>query len=140
MIATVLVVSIRGDQAVNEVKLQNELTNLANQYSAKTVLLDGTRRRSAMGGYSFIGYIAPDTWNNIFADSSCIPSSCGWLIKQLLSWNFLSLVPIVRLPVGANWGNSDGAVGRRTKRQSDPFLAKLNRQRHRGGTHFPAGD
>jgi len=60
---TVLVlVSIRGDQ-VNEVKLQNELTNLANQYSAKTVRLDGTRRRSAteMGGYSFtLGYIAPD--------------------------------------------------------------------------------
>jgi len=36
---TVLVlVSIRGDQEVNEVKLHNELTNLANQYSAKTIL------------------------------------------------------------------------------------------------------
>ena len=36
---TVLVlISIRGDQEINEVKLQNELTKLAPQFSAKTIL------------------------------------------------------------------------------------------------------
>ncbi len=36
---TVLVlVSIRGDQEVNEVKLQNELTKLASEYGAKTII------------------------------------------------------------------------------------------------------
>jgi len=53
---TVLVlVSIRGDQEVNEVKLHNELTNLANQYSAKTILALTVPDAEAteMGGYSF---------------------------------------------------------------------------------------
>ena len=30
--------SIRGDQEVNEVKLQNELTKLAPQFGAKTII------------------------------------------------------------------------------------------------------
>jgi len=56
---TVLVlVSIRGDQEVNEVKLHNELTNLKpiQNYPPFDV-----RRRTEMGGYSFtLSYIAPN--------------------------------------------------------------------------------
>lgn len=62
---TVLVlVSIRGDQVVNEVKLQNELTNLANQYNAKTVLALTVPDAEAQQKWAVnslpLGYIAPD--------------------------------------------------------------------------------
>ncbi len=62
---TVLVlVSIRGDQVVNEVKLQNELTNLANQYTAKTVLALTVPDAEAQQKWAVnslpLGYIAPD--------------------------------------------------------------------------------
>ena len=62
---TVLVlVSIRGDQEVNEVKLQNELTKLANQYGGKTVLTltvpDVEAQRKWATQPLPLGYIAPD--------------------------------------------------------------------------------
>jgi prolyl-tRNA synthetase len=62
---TVLVlVSIRGDQEVNEVKLQNELTKLAGQYGAKTVLklavLDADAQKNWSAKPLPLGYIAPD--------------------------------------------------------------------------------
>ncbi len=62
---TVLVlVSIRGDQEVNEVKLQNELTKLAGQYGAKTVLKLTVPDADAQKNWSAkplpLGYIAPD--------------------------------------------------------------------------------
>jgi prolyl-tRNA synthetase len=62
---TVLVlVSIRGDQEVNEVKLQNELTKLASQYGAKTVLKLAVPDADAQKKWAAkplpLGYIAPD--------------------------------------------------------------------------------
>lgn len=62
---TVLVlVSIRGDQEVNEVKLQNELTKLANQYGGKTVLTLTVPDVEAQQKWATqplpLGYIAPD--------------------------------------------------------------------------------
>lgn len=62
---TVLVlVSIRGDQAVNEVKLQNELTKRRDQYGAKTVLalsvLDAEEGQKCFALPLPLGYIAPD--------------------------------------------------------------------------------
>jgi len=62
---TVLVlVSIRGDQEVNEVKLQNELTRLSNQYGAKTVLAltvpDVEAQQKWANKPLPLGYIAPD--------------------------------------------------------------------------------
>jgi prolyl-tRNA synthetase len=62
---TVLVlVSIRGDQEVNEVKLQNELTKLAPQYDAKTILamtVPDAESQSTWAAKSLpLGYIAPD--------------------------------------------------------------------------------
>lgn len=62
---TVLVlVIIRGDQQVNEVKLQNELTRLADQYGAKTVLSLTVPDTAAQQKWATsplpLGYIAPD--------------------------------------------------------------------------------
>ncbi|MEH2169851.1 MAG: proline--tRNA ligase [Nostoc sp.] len=62
---TVLVlVSIRGDQEVNEVKLQNELTKLASEYGAKTIIsldVPNIEAQQAWTAKSLpLGYIAPD--------------------------------------------------------------------------------
>ncbi|MGQ4649304.1 proline--tRNA ligase [Lyngbya aestuarii] len=62
---TVLVlVNIRGDQDVNEVKLQNELVRLADQYSAKTLLAltvpDAATQQKWASKSLPLGYIAPD--------------------------------------------------------------------------------
>ncbi|WP_026732128.1 proline--tRNA ligase [Fischerella sp. PCC 9605] len=62
---TVLVlVSIRGDQEVNEIKLQNELTKLASQYGAKTILKlavpDADAQKKWTAKSLPLGYIAPD--------------------------------------------------------------------------------
>jgi len=62
---TVLVlVSIRGDQDVNEVKLNNELVRQAEQYNAKTLLSltvpDATAQQKWASKLLPLGYIAPD--------------------------------------------------------------------------------
>lgn len=62
---TVLVlVSIRGDQDVNEVKLNNELVKLAEQYNAKTLLSltvpDAAAQQKWASKPLPLGYIAPD--------------------------------------------------------------------------------
>jgi prolyl-tRNA synthetase len=62
---TVLVlVSIRGDQDVNEVKLFNELTKVADQYKAKTVLSitvpDENAQQKWVAKALPLGYMAPD--------------------------------------------------------------------------------
>ncbi|MBE7382753.1 MAG: proline--tRNA ligase [Leptolyngbya sp. SIO1E4] len=62
---TVLVlVSIRGDQDVNDVKLQNELTKLAGNYEASTVISLDVPDEAAQGKWAAkplpLGYIAPD--------------------------------------------------------------------------------
>jgi len=62
---TVLVlVIIRGDQEVNEVKLQNELTKLASQYGAQTVLAltvpDTEAQQKWASSPLPLGYIAPN--------------------------------------------------------------------------------
>ncbi|GAX37420.1 proline--tRNA ligase [Nodularia sp. NIES-3585] len=62
---TVLVlVNIRGDQEVNEVKLQNELTKLAVNYSAKAIIsldVPNAEMQQTWAAKSLpLGYIAPD--------------------------------------------------------------------------------
>ncbi|MBD2513545.1 proline--tRNA ligase [Nostoc sp. FACHB-973] len=62
---TVLVlVSIRGDQEVNEVKLQNELTKLASDYGATTIISLSVPNSEAQQTWTAkslpLGYIAPD--------------------------------------------------------------------------------
>jgi len=62
---TVLIlVSIRGDRDVNEIKLQNHLTSIAGQYNAKNVLAltvpDVEAQRKWAAKSLPLGYIAPD--------------------------------------------------------------------------------
>jgi prolyl-tRNA synthetase len=62
---TVLVLgSLRGDQEVNEVKLQNELTKLASGYGAKAIISltipDAEAQSKWATGTLPLGYIAPD--------------------------------------------------------------------------------
>ena len=67
MIVPVLVI-IRGDQDVNEVKLQNELTKVADQYGAKTVLKlvapDEKMQEQWAAKPLPLGYLAPDLPNS----------------------------------------------------------------------------
>jgi prolyl-tRNA synthetase len=62
--AILVLVSIRGDQDVNEVKLQNEIGKLANQYGGKTVLALEVPDEAAQQKWATqplpLGYIAPD--------------------------------------------------------------------------------
>ena len=59
-----VIVSIRGDQDVNETKLQNALTNLATNYDASTVLALQVPDAEAQSKWATkplpLGYIAPD--------------------------------------------------------------------------------
>ncbi|WP_337886576.1 proline--tRNA ligase [Fischerella thermalis] len=59
-----VLVSIRGDQEVNEVKLQNELTKLASQYGGNAVLKlivpDADAQKKWATKTLPLGYIAPD--------------------------------------------------------------------------------
>ncbi|MEH1902408.1 MAG: proline--tRNA ligase [Nostoc sp.] len=63
-ITVLVLVSIRGDQEVNEVKLQNELTKLASEYGAKTIIslnVPNLEAKLAWTAKSLpLGYIAPD--------------------------------------------------------------------------------
>ncbi|MGH7998144.1 MAG: proline--tRNA ligase, partial [Brasilonema sp.] len=62
--SVLVLVSIRGDQEVNDVKLQNELTKIAPKYSAKTVIQLAVPDAEAQGKWANkslpLGYIAPD--------------------------------------------------------------------------------
>ncbi|MBW4633016.1 MAG: proline--tRNA ligase [Iphinoe sp. HA4291-MV1] len=62
--SVLVLVSIRGDQEVNDVKLQNELTKLAPKYDAKTVIQLAVPDTEAQGKWANkplpLGYIAPD--------------------------------------------------------------------------------
>ncbi|PZV13815.1 MAG: proline--tRNA ligase [Pseudanabaena sp.] len=74
---TVLVlVSIRGDRDVNEVKLQNELTKLAFNFKAKTVLkieVPDSGMQSKWAKHALpLGYIAPDLKDNNITDYNLI--------------------------------------------------------------------
>ncbi|MEH1842794.1 MAG: proline--tRNA ligase [Nostoc sp.] len=63
-ITVLVLMSIRGDQEVNEVKLQNELTKLAPEYGAKTIISLNVPNVEAQQAWTTkslpLGYIAPD--------------------------------------------------------------------------------
>ncbi|MEZ2233085.1 proline--tRNA ligase [Microcoleus sp.] len=71
---TVLVlVSIRGDQDVNQVKLLNELTKLAENYQAKTILFltvpDAEAQQKWAAKSLPLGYMAPDVADDYIASN-----------------------------------------------------------------------
>ncbi|MEM6867279.1 MAG: proline--tRNA ligase [Cyanobacteria bacterium P01_C01_bin.121] len=106
-----VIVSIRGDQDVNETKLQNALTNLAGDYGASTVIALVVPDEVVQGVWATkplpLGYIAPNLSDDYIGD-----------VKDLEP-KFLRMVDETAIPlknfatgsnekgfhvVGANWG------------------------------------
>jgi prolyl-tRNA synthetase len=84
---TVLVlVSIRGDQDVNEVKLQNELVKLAAEYGGKTVLSLTVPDSEAQSRWASqplpLGYLGPDLADSYIKSDQKIQSQFLRLLDQ----------------------------------------------------------
>ena len=109
---TVLVlVSIRGDQDVNEVKLQNELVRLAPRYQAQTILSltvpDADAQQKWASQPLPLGYLAPDLSDDYIAKSEQISANflrfADQTVKDLT--NFVTGANQTGYHVlGANWG------------------------------------
>ncbi|MCC3413451.1 proline--tRNA ligase [Microcoleus sp. PH2017_02_FOX_O_A] len=128
---TVLVlVSIRGDQDVNQVKLLNELTKLAGNYQAKTVLFltvpDAEAQRKWAAKSLPLGYMAPDVADDYIAGSKEVNSK----FLRLVDRTAVDLTNFVTGSnesgyhvVGANWGKEfplpATVVGVRTAKKGD---------------------
>ncbi|MEH2439960.1 proline--tRNA ligase [Nostoc sp.] len=109
---TVLVlVSIRGDREVNEVKLQNELTKLASEYGAKTIIslnVPNVEAQQAWRAKSLpLGYIAPDIGDEyITANKQIHPKFLRLVDRTAVDLkNFVTGANEAGYHVvGANWG------------------------------------
>ncbi|MEH2308931.1 proline--tRNA ligase [Nostoc sp.] len=109
---TVLVlVSIRGDQEVNEVKLQNELTKFASEYGAKTIISLNVPNVEAQQTWTAkslpLGYIAPDITDEYIAANKQIHPKFLRLVDQTAVdlKNFVTGANEAGYHVvGANWG------------------------------------
>ncbi|WP_375493658.1 proline--tRNA ligase [uncultured Nostoc sp.] len=131
---TVLVlVSIRGDQEVNEVKLQNELTKLAPEYGAKTIIslnVPNVEAQQAWTAKSLpLGYIAPDIADEYITAKKQIHPKFLRLVDQTAVdlKNFVTGANETGYHVvGANWGEQfplpNGVVDIRKARPGDRSL------------------
>ena len=85
-ITVLVLVSIRGDQDVNQVKLLNELTKLAGNYQAKTVLFltvpDAEAQRKWAAKSLPLGYIAPDLADDYIVGSKEVNSKFLRLVDR----------------------------------------------------------
>lgn len=109
---TVLVlVHIRGDQDVNEVKLTNELVKLAPNYNANTVLSLTVPDENAQQKWAKkplpLGYIAPDLSDDYIAENQDVAGEFLRLADQTVVdlENFVTGANEIGYHVvGANWG------------------------------------
>ena len=109
---TVLVlVSIRGDQEVNEVKLNNELVKIAADYQAKTLLSMKVPDELAQKQWAAkplpLGYIAPDLEDSYIAKNNDINPKFVRLVDKTASeiTNFITGANEANYhALGANWG------------------------------------
>lgn len=120
MVVLVLV-NIRGDQDVNEVKLQNELTKLADRYRANTVLAltvpDATEQGKWAAQPLPLGYLAPNLPDRYIRAAQ--PQPVGAKATTQVAPKFLRLIDKTAVDlknfatgadeagyhiVGANWG------------------------------------
>lgn len=109
---TVLVlVNIRGDQEINEVKLQNELTKLAPQFNAKTIISLSVPTNEIIATWSAkslpLGYISPDLGDDYITGSKQVNSQFVRLVDQTAVElkNFVTGANESGFHVvGANWG------------------------------------
>ena len=111
---TVLVlVNIRGDRDVNQVKLTNELTKLAPQYQAKAIISltvpDATAQQKWAAKALPLGYIAPDLNNDYISASKNVAKNFLRLVDRTVVdlKNFVTGANEVGYHVvGANWGDN----------------------------------
>ncbi len=111
---TVLVlISIRGDRDVNEVKLTNELTKLAPQYKANTIISltvpDANAQKKWAAKPLPLGYIAPDLDDDYISASKNVAKKFVRLVDQTVVEvkNFVTGANEVGYHVvGANWGDN----------------------------------
>jgi len=110
-VTVLILVSIRGDQDVNEVKLQNELVKLASNYQAKTILSltvpDANAQQKWASQPLPLGYIAPDLSDDYIAKSEQISGKFVRLADQTVKnlTNFVTGANEIGYHVvGANWG------------------------------------
>ncbi|MBG1258687.1 proline--tRNA ligase [Nostoc commune] len=110
-ITVLVLVSIRGDQEVNEVKLQNELTKLASEYGAKTIISLNVPNVEAQQTWTAkslpLGYIAPDIGDEYITANKQIHPKFLRLVDQTAIdlKNFVTGANEAGYNVvGANWG------------------------------------
>jgi prolyl-tRNA synthetase len=110
-ITVLVLVSIRGDRDVNEVKLQNHLTSVASQYSAKNILaltVPDTEAQKKWAAKSLpLGYIAPDINDDyIKSDRTIHPKFLRLIDETAISLqNFVTGANESNYHVvGASWG------------------------------------
>ncbi|NJM61834.1 MAG: proline--tRNA ligase [Oscillatoriales cyanobacterium RU_3_3] len=110
-ITVLVLVSIRGDRDVNDVKLLNELTKLAGNYQAKAVLFltvpDAEAQQKWAAKPLPLGYMAPDITDDCIAGSKEVNSK----FLRLVDRTAIDLKNFVTGAnesgyhvVGANWG------------------------------------
>ena len=111
---TVLVlINIRGDRDVNEVKLTNELTKLAPQYKAKTIISltvpDATAQKKWAAKSLPLGYIAPDLDDDYISANKNVAKKFLRLVDDTVvdAKNFVTGANEVGYHVvGANWSDN----------------------------------
>ncbi|MCL6753737.1 proline--tRNA ligase [Nostoc sp. CCCryo 231-06] len=110
-ITVLVLVNIRGDQEVNEVKLQNELTKLAPEYGAKTIISLNVPNLEAQEAWTAkslpLGYIAPDIADEYITANKQIHPKFLRLVDQTAVdlKNFVTGASEAGYHVvGANWG------------------------------------
>ena len=140
-ITVLVLVSIRGDQDVNQVKLLNELTKLAGNYQAKTILFltvpDAEAQRKWAAKSLPLGYISPDVADDYIAGNPPQPpltkGGQGGVSPKFLRLVDRTAVDLTNFVtganesgyhvVGANWGKEfplpETVVGVRTAKKGD---------------------
>ena len=106
----IVLISIRGDRDVNEVKLQNELVKLAPKYQANTIISldvpDATAQKKWAAKTIPLGYIAPDLDDNYLSSGKNVaPKFLRLVDKTAVNLtNFVTGANEVGYHVvGANW-------------------------------------
>jgi prolyl-tRNA synthetase len=110
-LTVMVLVSIRGDQEINEVKLQNELMRMASQFGAKTIIsltVPTAEVQETWAEKSLpLGYIAPDIADEYIAGSKQVHPRFVRLLDQTAVdlKNFITGANESGYHVvGANWG------------------------------------
>jgi prolyl-tRNA synthetase len=134
-----VLVSIRGDQEVNEVKLQNALTNLAGEYGGKTVLSLTVPDPEAQAKWAAqplpLGYISPGLANSYIKPVKPTPvgrQATGTVIAKFLRLVDKTAVDLTNFVtgadeagyhvVGANWDTEQAGESKQAKGKMDSLL------------------